>query len=113
MERIEDRLASALDAFSSASKSWAKGRSPGPIQMLRLSNAAKSLERELTDGRGIRDLRLIASTCNDPDLIRTEVMSLLDRQDVPDRIVAFLEGSGLLDRIIRTAEGLDRPARNG
>ncbi|MGB3457201.1 MAG: hypothetical protein WBG08_07290 [Litorimonas sp.] len=105
VERIETRLDRTFEELAAASESWLAGRSPGPIQLYKLSNAAKALERELTDGRGIQDLRTLASTCNDPDLIRSELLAILDRQNIPDGVVRFLDGTGLLDRILRTAEG--------
>lgn len=111
--RIESRLDSALGAFRDVSESWMKGKKPGPIQMFRLSNAAKALEKELEDGRGVRDLRTIASTCNDPDLIREQVFGLLDREGLPAPLLNFLESTGILESLIATAEGRTQDGRNG
>ena len=111
VDRIEGRVGKALDAFRDVAESWMDGRDPGPIQMFRLSNATKSLEKELENGRGIRDLRMIAQTCNDPELIRSEVFKLLDREGLPTPLLNFLQGTGILDQIIETAEG--RAASNG
>ncbi|MEM7727904.1 MAG: hypothetical protein AAF311_01370 [Pseudomonadota bacterium] len=113
VELIEDKLGDSLSAFADVGESRIRGRSPGPIELLRLSNAAKSLEQELKDGRGIRDLRTLATTCDDPELIRSEILSLLGRQQLPERITEFLAGTGILDRIIAVAEGLDAPASRG
>ncbi|WP_298912225.1 hypothetical protein [uncultured Algimonas sp.] len=108
--RIETRLDKALGALLDAGESWVDGRSPGPLTMFRLSNSAKALEKELKDGRGVRDLRLVASTCDNPDLIRTEILSMLERRGVSASLTGFLEATGLLDEIIRTAEGPTRQA---
>lgn len=105
VERIETRLDKTLRAFRTVGESWMKGGTPGPIQMFRLSNAAKNLEKELTDGRGVRDLRTLASTCNDPNLIREQVYTLLDREGLPVPLRDFLDVTGILDRLIETAEG--------
>lgn len=113
VERIETRLDKTLRAFRTVGESWMSGRTPGPIQMFRLSNAAKDLEKELTDGRGIRDLRLLASTCNDPDLIREQVYTLLDREGLPEPLLDFLDATGILEGLITTAEGRDADGRNG
>ena len=113
VERIEARLEKALTAFRSVGTSWMKGDTPGPLQMFRLSNAAKSLEKELTDGRGVRDLRLLASTCDDPDLIRTEIYNLLDREGLPVPLVDFLDATGILENLIETAEGRNSDGRQG
>lgn len=108
VNRIETRLDKTLDTLANAGESWLRGQSPGPLQLLRLSNAAKEFEREIKQGQGIRDLRLIARTCNDPELIRTQIYTLLDRQGVSDQMTDFLEETGMLDRIIEVAEGLER-----
>lgn len=113
VERIETRLDKTLRAFRSVGESWMNGRTPGPIQMFRLSNAAKDLERELTDGRGVRDLRLLASTCNDPNLIREQVYTLLDREGLPAPLIDFLNATGILEGLIETAEGRNVDGRNG
>ena len=105
MDQIETRLDKTLRAFRTVGESWMKGGTPGPIQMFRLSNAAKDLENELTDGRGVRDLRLLASTCDDPDLIREQVYSLLDREGLPAPLMDFLDVTGILEGLIQTAEG--------
>lgn len=117
VERIETRLDKTLRAFRTVGESWINGKTPGPIQMFRLSNAAKDLEKELTDGRGVRDLRLLASTCNDPDLIREQIYTLLDREGLPEPLFDFLDATGILEGLIETAEGRNtngRPdGRNG
>jgi hypothetical protein len=104
-QRIEDRLDTALETLGDAGESWIRGRNPGPIQMFKLSQAAKRLEDEVKDGRGIQDLRLIARTCDDPDLIRDQIYALLERQNISGSLLAFLEGTGIMDQIVRTAEG--------
>jgi hypothetical protein len=113
VDRIETRLDKTLRAFRTVGESWMSGRTPGPIQMFRLSNAAKDLEKELTDGRGIRDLRTLATTCNDPDLIREQVYTLLDREGLPEPLLDFLDATGILENLIETAEGRNRDGRNG
>ncbi|MGJ8559471.1 MAG: hypothetical protein ACSHX3_04470 [Litorimonas sp.] len=113
VERIETRLDKTLRAFRTVGESWMTGRTPGPIQMFRLSNAAKSLEKELAEGRGVRDLRLLASTCNDPNLIREQVYTLLDREGLPQPLLDFLDATGILEGLIETAEGRNGDGRNG
>ncbi|GHA90996.1 hypothetical protein GCM10009069_12590 [Algimonas arctica] len=113
VERIETRLDKALRAFRTVGDSWMNGNTPGPIQMFRLSNAANDLEKELVDGRGIRDLRMLASTCNDPNLIREQVYTLLDREGLPDPLLNFLDATGILEGLIETAEGRNLNDRNG
>lgn len=112
VERIETRLDRTLSALTEAGESWLRGQTPGPLQLLRLSNAAKSLEREIEDGQGINDLRLIARTCNDPELIRTQMYELLYRQGVSPKLTDFLEQTGVMEQIISVAEGQLRTDAN-
>lgn len=111
VKRIETRAGKALDALKDAGNSWLSGDSPGPLQLYRLSNAVDDLENELRNGRGIRDLRTLASTCDDPELIRSRFMDLLDRQNIPTSITKFLERTGFLDRLIDMAERGDGSER--
>ncbi|GLQ23462.1 hypothetical protein GCM10007853_13360 [Algimonas ampicilliniresistens] len=113
VDRIETRLEKALKAFRSVAESRLSGKTPGPIQMFRLSNAAKALEKELENGRGIKDLRVIAATCNDPDLIQDQIFALLKREGLSDGQIDFLDTIGILDRLIRTAEGVQPSAPDG
>lgn len=108
IDRIETRLAKTLNALQSAGERWVVGETPGPIQMFRLSQATKNLEKELTDGRGVQDLRMLARTCNDADLIRTEMVDLLKRQNMSDELIQFLENTGILENVIAIAEGRER-----
>lgn len=112
-ERIETRVDKTLVAFRSVGESWMNGRTPGPIQLFRLSNAAKGLEKELTNGRGVRELRLLAKTCDDPDLIRDQVYKLIDREGLPAPLLDFLETTGILDDLIKTAQGPGTDDPNG
>jgi len=83
IDRIQTRSASSLKSLKRASSSWAKGKQPGPFQLLALSNSISKLKKELTNGAGVKDLRTLASTCNDPEIISTAMKDLLHRQELP------------------------------
>lgn len=103
MERLESRTAKAFRALRRVGADYVAGDTPGPFALLRLRNAVEDLEDEFRHGRGAKDLRLLARTCDDPDLVRNAVSDLLARQNVPDRVVSFLRSSTLLDRMIDIA----------
>ncbi len=100
MSRIEKRGKSSLKSISKASESWRKGDKPGPLTMLRLSNSLKSLEKELTNGQGIKDLRMLAKTCNDPQIVTKSVRTMLRRQGISDRFITFFESLPFYDKIM-------------
>ncbi|GLQ20257.1 hypothetical protein ACFFUB_03060 [Algimonas porphyrae] len=113
LDRIEKRAAKSIEAFKSVSETWLSGESPGPLQMYRLSRAFDALETELKSGPGSRDLRLLAATCSDPDFISEQVTALLERADIPDRMVLFLDRTGLLNRAVEMIERGDASDPNG
>ena len=69
--------------------------------MLMLSNSLKGLEKELKNGQGIRDLKTLSATCNDPKIISDAMGGFLRRQGLPDNIINFIEGMGLYQELIK------------
>ena len=92
IDSIEKRAGGSIKALTKAAQSWAKGKQPGFFQMLALQNSFKGLEKELKTGQGIKDLRLLSSTCNDPEIVSKAMGDLLRRQDLPDNVINFIEG---------------------
>jgi len=101
ISRIESKAGRSLKSLQKAGKSWAKGKTPNPFQLLVLSNSLKSLEKELKNGRGIKDLKTLSATCNDPKIISDAMGGFLRKQGLPDNIINFIEGMGLYQDIIK------------
>lgn len=101
LSRIETRSASSLKSLKRASRSWAAGKTPGPFQLLALSNSIGKLKKELTNGAGIKDLRTLASTCNDPEIISTAMRDLLGRQELPERFQSMIEQSPIFENLLQ------------
>lgn len=91
VNKIEKRAQSSIRTLSKVSKTWASGKTPGPMQMFALSNALGKMKKELTDGQGIRDLKTVAKTCNDPDIIKDSMRDLLERQGVSENLIKRIE----------------------
>ncbi len=96
--RAEKAVTELLDDTQGAVKSMRKvtakyveGKTPGPLQLFALSNSLKSLEKELTRGRGIRDLRTLAKTCNDPKIVMDGMSTFMDNLGLPDRLRAIVQ----------------------
>ena len=51
--------------------------------------------------RGIRDLRTVAKTCNDPEIISNSVKTMLQRQGVSDTFISRIENSPFYERILK------------
>ena len=110
LDRIERKSARALKNIRKAGAAYVSGDTPGPLTLLSLRRSFDDLEDELRNGPGVRDLRTLARTCDDPELISNKIGELLERQNVPDSVMAFLERTTILDRLIEMAKGDDAPS---
>ncbi|MEP3892125.1 MAG: hypothetical protein ABJN69_16830 [Hellea sp.] len=100
ISRIESKAGRSLKSLRKAGKSWSKGKTPNPFQMLMLSSSLKSLENELKNGRGIRDLKTLSATCNDPKIISDAMGGFLRKQGLPENVINFVEGMGIYQDLI-------------
>jgi len=101
ISRIQSKAGSSLKSLRKAGESWSKGNKPNFIQMALLSRSLKGLENELKNGRGMRDLKTVAATCNDPKIISDAMGSFMRKQGLPDNIINFIEGMGLYQELIK------------
>lgn len=108
--RLESKTRSAIKPLKSVGDSLAKGKSPNPFTMMRLSSSFDRLERELTEGRGIRDLKLLASTCDDPEIITKAMRDVFENQGVPTKALDFIENLEFYQNILR--ENLESLSNN-
>ncbi len=100
IKRIEKRASSSIKALTAASIDRAQGKTPGLMQMISLTFAVKKLEAELKHGQGIRDLKIVAKTCNNPAVIEDSMRTLLKRQGVSDDFMQQLEGNPIYQSVI-------------
>lgn len=110
VSRLENRTRSAIKPLKSVGESLAKGKTPGPFTMLRLSSSFERLEKELTEGRGIQDLKLLASTCDDPEIITKAMRDVFENQGVPTKALDFIENLEFYQNILR--ENLESLSNN-
>jgi hypothetical protein len=110
VSRIERKAGKSLRSLKKASESWSRGKTPNPFQMLMLSSSLKSLEKELTNGRGIKDLKTLSATCDDPKIISDAMGGFLRKQGLPDNIINFIEKMSLYQRLIAPEPITVKPA---
>ncbi len=101
ISQIESRTKSSMKTLVRAAESWAEGRKPGPFQLLALSSSMKNLEKELLSGSGMRDLKTLASTCNDPQIISKAMTGFMRDQGLPENLIAFIEGFDRYKNLIK------------
>ena len=100
VSQIEKRTKSSLRALRKASEFWAKGKTPGPIQLFTLNSAINKMKKELTRGQGIKDLKTVAKTCNDPNIVKDAMRNLLERQGVSDSFLKRMESNPIYQSLI-------------
>ena len=101
VDRIESDTSRVIRSLRSAGESFARGRTPGPLKMLSLTRSLKTLERELTDGRGVKDLRILADTCDDPVILTDAFSDYLDGLGLSDGLERFIVDSGIIETLTR------------
>lgn len=100
LDSIQSKAGSSIKNLTKAAESWSRGKKPGLFQLLALQNSFKGLERELKTGRGMKDLRTMAATCNDPKIISNAMSGFLRKQNLPENMINFIEGFAPYQQLI-------------
>jgi len=113
VSRIEKKTRRAIKTLRRTGESLTKGKSPSVFAMIGLSSAFEDLEYEFTKGPGMRDLKTVAKTCDDPEVITKAMRQVFKNQgvsdDVFDLIAALPFYKALLQRNIRDIQPLTEP----
>ena len=110
IDDIERSSSSAIKSLKKLGETYAAGKTPGPLQLFALSNSMKSLERQVKNGRGFRDLKTLASTCNDPAVITDSLTGFMRDQGLNDNMINFVTQSQIYQSFIN--EALEDIAKN-
>ena len=78
--------------FRKTADGYKKNGSVSPLQMLSLMSAVSNLGNKMKNGRSMRDLRTLARTCNDPELIKNEMDKFLRQKGISTDFINFLNG---------------------
>jgi len=100
IDSIQDRAQSSLKAMRKVSDTLAKGKTPGVFQQLGLLNALNGMKKELTRGQGIKDLKTVAQTCNDPNIIKDSMHGLMERSGLSESFIKEVEGHQIYQALI-------------
>lgn len=103
VSRIEKRAKPALQNLSKAAMDWAQGKNMGPFQMLKLNSSVNKLTKELRNGQGLKDLKTMASTCNDPKIVTGSLTKLMEDAGLTGQMVGFIEGLQKYQDLIQIA----------
>ena len=110
---IEKSAKSSFKTFRDVSETWASGKQPGFFQLIALNGAMNKMKKELTRGQGIKDLKTVAKTCNDPNIIKTSMHDLLERQGLSNNLIGWIENSPIFESIISSIAEPDPVNPNG
>lgn len=100
VNKIEKRAKSSFRTLSKVSETWASGKTPGPLQMFQLTRALDKMKKELTNGQGIKDLKIVSKTCKDPEIIKDSMRVLLERQGLSESAMQFIESNPIYQSVI-------------
>ena len=103
VDDITKSSSSAMKSLRRLGETYAAGKTPGPLQLLSLVNSMKSLERQVKNGRGIRDLKTLAATCNDPKLLTGTLTKFMSDQGLPDNMINFLQQTPIYQNLLQEA----------
>ncbi len=70
---------------------YLEGKSPNIFQLYSLSTKVRGLEKELLRGQGMKDLKTLAMTCDDPRIITNGIATYVDRLELPEKMRSFME----------------------
>ncbi len=76
----------------------------GPLQMFSLMNSLSSLGKKLENGRAMRDMRTLAKTCDNPQLIKNAMTDFMRQQGIDEKFIQFLNGFEAYTRLLETGE---------
>ena len=65
-----------------------------------LSRLADNFE----NGRGMRDMRTLASTCNDPNLIKDFMVQFMREQGISEKFITFINGLKEYQQLLATGK---------
>ncbi|NNC37272.1 MAG: hypothetical protein EX271_02990 [Acidimicrobiales bacterium] len=117
-EWITPRAERAMDDFKKDTRSTfkslkkvgekvANGDQIGPLQMFSVMNSINKLGKTFENGRAMKDMRTLANTCDDPDLIKTAMTDFMREQGIEEKFINFLNGLQEYQKLLETGRRPD------
>ena len=103
IDDIRDRTGSTMKSLQKVAERYLEGRQPGPLQLLSLANSMKGLERELKNGSGMRTLKTVAGTCNDPAIITDSLTNVMQLEGLPQNMINFVTSNPIYQSLVNEA----------
>lgn len=79
-----------------------QGGSISPFALASMMNTAQGMVKKIETSRGLKDLRILSETCDDPEIIKDSFMGFLDDMGVPQQFRILFENMEALQLPNRT-----------
>ncbi len=90
MADFEKNTRKIFRTFEKTAKDYSSDGKVKPLQMFAMMNSLKSLKNKFENGRAMKDMRTLATTCDDPELIKNAMIGFLRKKGFNDRFIQFL-----------------------
>ena len=104
MTEFKKDTKSTLRTLKKVGDKLSNGDQIGPIQMFSVMNAVNKLGSKFENGRAMKDMRILANTCDDPDLIKTAMTDFMREQGIDEKFINFLNGLQEYQKLLETGE---------
>lgn len=104
MNDFKKDAGSTFKTMEKAASKLVKGDNIGPLQMFSIMSSLNRLGNTFENGRGMKDMRTLASTCNDPELIKSAMTNFMREQGISDRFITFLNGLREYQQLLETGK---------
>lgn len=109
VQYIERDTNNLFKTLSKSSKSFENGKFPGPFQMLKISSAINKLTKQLESGRGVKDLKILRRTCNDPAIMSDALTGFMQDKGLPPAMIDFITSTKTYQDLLTDTPGNQRP----
>ncbi len=72
-----------IKSLTRRAEKMTSGSALSGYQTMMMINSVQKLIKKLTNGRGVKDLRTLATTCNDPKIVRDSIASAMEDMQAP------------------------------
>ena len=107
MDDFERDTKKIFKTFRKSADRMQDGGSLGPLQMFSMMNSLSSLAKKFENGRAMRDMRTLAQTCDDPNLIKDAMTDFMRKKGISDKFINFVNGLEQYRELLETGKRPD------
>lgn len=91
VNELKRDMGRSIKKLSRSAEKLQSGRSISPFALASMMNTAQGMVKKIETSRGLKDLRILSETCNDPEIIKDSFMGFLDDMGVPQQFRILFE----------------------